>query len=253
MLRCMIDNTMALIIYAAPGTRAEFIVDEATKSITLDLKHHPSPAKVIAIPEPLAAPLLNLALHRTDLSRARKFLDEFDRQGGVKPPESTVHQGTRFSPVCEALWLAALGSTMKCFQHSEARSSKLDPANIFGTDTTQGVRATFDLLKQLRNKHVLHDENDWMQAIPVAIVGAPGHVPVVSDIDCMVMEGTDTAHIGQFGAVVDAALAWINHEIDAQIEVIRADLLARSYDDLIALPGAASGSTPFTGSIARGR
>jgi len=102
---------------------------------------------------------------------------------------------------------------MKCFQHSESRSSKLDAATVFGCDTTQGVRATFDLLKQLRTKHVLHDENDWMQAIPVAIVGRPGHDPVVSDIDCLVMEGTDTAHIGQLGTVVDAALSWITQRL----------------------------------------
>jgi hypothetical protein len=185
--------------------------------------------------------------------RARKFLDEFDRQGGVQPPESVVQQGCQLSAACEALWLAALGSTMKCFQHSESRSSKLNAESVFGPDTTQGVRATFDLLKNLRNKHVLHDENDWMQAIPLAIVGTPGHEPVVSDIDWMVMEGTDTAHIGQLGTVVNAALAWINREIDAQIEVIRADLLARSYEDLIALPGAASGTTPYTGSVGQRR
>jgi hypothetical protein len=249
----MDDNTMSLTIYAAPGTRAEFIVDEATKRITLDLKHHPKPAQAIAIPEPLAAPLVNLALHRTDLWRAREFLDEFDRQGGVQPPERIVQQGNRMSSVLRALWLAALGSTMKCFQHSQSRSASLDPETIFGSDTTQGIRATFDLLKNLRNKHVLHDENDWMQAIPVAIVGAPGYEPVVSDIDCLVMEGTDTAHIGQLGAVVDAALAWVNQEIHALIEMIRADLLARSYDDLIALPGPAAGSTPYTGSIGQRR
>jgi hypothetical protein len=150
---------MSLTIHAAPGTRAEFIVDESTKSITLDLKHHPSPAKVIAIPEPLAAPLVNLALHRIDLWRAREFLDDFDRQGGVQPPKGLIQQGSRLSAVCRALWIAALGSTMKCFQHSSSRSSKLDAATVFGSDTTQGVRATFDLLKQLRNKHVLHDEN----------------------------------------------------------------------------------------------
>jgi hypothetical protein len=121
----MADNTMSLTIYAAPGTRAEFIVDGATKEITLDLKHHPKPAQAIAIPEPLAAPLVNLALHRTDLWRAREFLDEFDRQGGVPAPESNVQQNNQMNAVFRALWLAALGSTMKCFQHSQSRSATL--------------------------------------------------------------------------------------------------------------------------------
>jgi hypothetical protein len=247
----MTDNTMSLTIHARPGTRAVIDVDEATKRIGIDLQHHPNPAKAIAIPAQLAAPLVNLALHRTDLNRAREFLDEFDRQGGVQPPEGPVQQGFRMSAVCRALWQAALGSTMKCFQYSNSRSQMLDAATIFG-DTMQPLRATFDLLKKLRNKHVLHDENDWMQPIPLAIVAAPGHQPVVSDIDCMVMEGTDTAHIGQLGMVVDAALAWVNQEMDSQVEVIRADLSARDYADLIALPPPI-GNTPHTGSIGQGR
>jgi hypothetical protein len=156
------------------------------------------------------------------------------------------------SAVCRALWQAALGSTMKCFQHSNSRSQMLDAAAIFGSDTTLPLRATFDLLKKLRNKHVLHDENDWMQPIPLAIVAAPAHQPVVSDIDCMVMEGTDTAHIGQLGMVVDAALAWVNQEMDSQVAVIRADLSARDYADLIALPPP-TGNTPHTGSVGQRR
>jgi hypothetical protein len=156
------------------------------------------------------------------------------------------------SAVRRALWQAALGSTMKCFQNSNSRSEKLDAETIFGSDATHPARAAFDVLKALRNKHVLHDENDWMQPIALAIVAAPGHQPVVSDIDCIVMEGTDTAHIGQLGMVVDAALAWVNQEMDKQTEVIRVDLLARDYADLIALPPPA-GNTPYTGSVGRPR
>ena len=154
--------------------------------------------------------------------------------------------------MCKALWLGALTATMKCFQHSESRIEKLDADRIFGTDTTQPVRAAFDLLKALRNKHVVHDENDWMQTLPIAIVGAPGHQPVVNDIDCVVMEGTDTAHIGQLRGVVDAALGWVNQEFDKQTEVIRADLLARKYYELIALPAPVV-NTPYAGSIRRRR
>ncbi len=212
----MTDNTMSLTMHLRPGTRVAIAVDETTKRIGIDLRHHPNPEKAVAIPEPLAGPLVNLALHRTDLRRAREFLDEFENQGGVQPEEAQVYSGFRMSTACRALWLAALASTMKCFQHSESRTEKLDLDTIFGADATQPVRATFDLLKKLRNKHVLYDENDWMQATPLAIVGAQGYQPVVSDIDCMVIEGTDTAHIGQLGMVVNAALTWVNQEMDKQ-------------------------------------
>jgi hypothetical protein len=76
---------------------------------------------------------------------------------------------------------------------------------------------------------------------------------VVSDIDCMVMEGTDTAHIGQLRIVVDAACDWITQEIDKHTEAIRADLVARDHNALMAMPPPPVGNTPHTGSIRRRR
>jgi hypothetical protein len=70
----------------------------------------------------------------------------------------------------------------------------------------------------------------------IAVVATPGRQPVVSDLDCVVIEGVDTAHVEQLGTVVDAALAWVNGQIESQIIVIRDDLLARGYDELLALP-----------------
>jgi hypothetical protein len=116
------------------------------------------------------------------------------------------------------------------------------------------VRATFDLLKAMRNKHLLHDENDWMQTVPYAIVGdAESKQPTVGEINCLVMEGTDTAHIGQLSAVIDAACDWITTEIDRHTEVIRANLQGRDYDDLMAMPPPPGINTPHTGSITRRR
>lgn len=81
----MTANTMTLSIHMRPGSSAVITVDETNKRITHDITHHPNPAKVIAIPDDLAAPFVNLALHRTDLQRAHAFLDEIQQQGGVQP------------------------------------------------------------------------------------------------------------------------------------------------------------------------
>ena len=249
----MTDNTMCLTLHMREGTDAAITVDEATKSITMGIKVAGSFQSIVAIPADLAAPYVNLFLHKTDLYRARAYLVEFDEQGGVPPPGG-MRPGWAMSVVCQALWHSALASTMKCFQHSESRTEKLDPDRIFGTDTTQPVRAAFDLLKALRNKHVLHDENDWMQTTPYAIVGDAGNnQPTVGDIDWIVMEGTDTAHIGQLRTVVDAACDWIMQEIDTRTEAIRADLQARGYDALMAMPPPPVGNTPHAGSIRKRR
>jgi hypothetical protein len=185
---------------------------------------------------------VDLALHRIDLIRAQTFLHEIGQQGGVQP-------GPKMSTVCMALWQAALVATMKCFQKSDSRAQKLDRAAIF---QDQAVRDAFDTLMLLRNKHVVHDENDWMQALPYAVVTVRGHNPMVSEVDCVVIEGVDTAHIDMLRSVVDAVLAWLNKELDKLKEAIRDDLLTRDYDKLIALP-APTTKTPQSGSIGQRR
>jgi hypothetical protein len=91
-----------------------------------------------------------------------------------------------------------------------------------------------------------------MSPTPVAIVSNPGHEPVISDVDCIIMVGTNTANIERLSRVIDAALSWVKAEYDAQTEAIRGDLLARDYDDLIALP-APTFNTPYEGSVSQPR
>jgi hypothetical protein len=163
----MTDRTMSLNIHVGSHTSGRIAVDEVTKQITHDFTHEPHAAKGVGIPDDVdgAARLADLALHRIDLGRAWRFLDEIKRQGGVQA-------GKAMSLVCMALWQAALVSAMKCFQHSNARSEKLRGRVVFEGDTD--LRSFFNELMRLRNKHVVHHENDWMQAYLVAIVTVPG-------------------------------------------------------------------------------
>jgi hypothetical protein len=54
---------------------------------------------------------------------------------------------------------------------------------------------------------------------------------VISDVDCVVMVGTDAQNIERRVAVTDTALNWVNAEFAAQTEAIRADPLGRDYDE----------------------
>ena len=91
---------------------------------------------------------MNLFRHRTDFYRARAFLAEIDKQGGVPPP-GVLKAGNLMPIGVQALWLSALAATMKCFQRSASRK-KLTAAQVFGADTTDPVRASFDVLFLLR-------------------------------------------------------------------------------------------------------
>jgi hypothetical protein len=237
-------GTMSYTLHFRANSQAAITLgDDAT--ITMAPKGG-SQRSIIAIPAHLAAPYAEHFAHKTDLLRARGFLAEIDNQGGVPTP-ALIQGGGAMSVVCQALWLSALGATMKCFQWS-GRRTELDPATVFGTDPT--VRATFDLLMKLRNKYVLHDENDWMQTVPYAIVADAGsNHPTCGEVGCVVLEGTDTAHVGQLRTVVDAALAWITQEIDNRTDTIRADFESRDYDALAAMPPPPGIKTPHTGSI----
>jgi hypothetical protein len=44
----------------------------------------------------------------------------------------------------------------------------------------------------MRNKHVSHDENNWMTPVPYAQVLKPGQQPVLGEIGCLVVEGINT-------------------------------------------------------------
>jgi hypothetical protein len=237
------DNTLALVAHVPEGSDVFASVDEATKTI-LYVHRDPNGAKVVAIPDHLGRSFAHMALHQRDLLRARAFLDEIEQQGGVEP-------GQPPNTVCMALWHAALVSTIKCFQSSTSRE-KLKADEVFGSDRTQSIRAAFDLLKALRNKHVSHDENNWMTAVPYASVRKRGQQPTLGNIDCLVVEGVDTANIGQLSTVINTALVWVDGEFNRLRDAIRADLLARGYDDLMALP-VPHFATPYRDSVARPR
>lgn len=204
--------------------------------------------RLIAVPDAFAKPYVSLVRHRTDLGRVRAFLGEIDRQGGIPPP-SRIKPGWTMPVAVQALWLSALSATMKCFSDSRSRE-QLNPAKVFGIDKSDPVRASFDLLKALRNKHVMHDENDWMLTVPYAIVGtAEDDKPSVTEIDCIMMEGTDTAHIGQLKAVVEAAGEWVEEAINSLAGEIRTDLLGRAYSEVAAMKRPPDVKLPNTGSI----
>jgi hypothetical protein len=243
-------STMSIAFHLRGGMKLDVKVNRATGDIGMTIKD-PNYHGMIAIPDEYTKAYVHLFLHRTDLFRAREFLAEFDKLG--VPTPNLVRPGYAMPVVAQSLWLSALGATMKCFQRSVSRK-KLDPARVFGADKTQPVRAAFDLLKDLRNKHVLHDENDWMQTVPYAIYADAGNNQAkFGDINCVVLEGTDIAHIGQLRTVVDAACDWITEQIDIHTEAIRADLQGRAYSAVAAMPPPPSIELPHTGTIGKPR
>jgi hypothetical protein len=104
-------STMSFTLHTQEGTQATIRLEAAGDAVTMAA---PSLRRIIAIPAGLAAPYVNLFLHRTDLYRARGFLVEIGKQGGVQR-RRLIQPGGAMSVVVQSLWLSALASTMKCF------------------------------------------------------------------------------------------------------------------------------------------
>lgn len=122
----------------------------------LHIEGYPNAEKVVAIDGPKAQRLAHLSLHRNDLERARSYLE------AIKETSSPILR--------QSAWLAAIVLFMKCFQHS-IRRGQLDPKKVFGDNVP--ALAAFEYFKALRNKHIVHDENDYTQARPGAIINKP--------------------------------------------------------------------------------
>ena len=75
--------------------------------------------------------------------------------------------------VRQGLWRSAVEHCMKCFSSSEARS-KLNPKKVFKGDPE--ALEIHEYFRNLRNKHIAHDENAYSQCIPGAVLNAPNRL-----------------------------------------------------------------------------
>jgi hypothetical protein len=70
---------------------------------------------------------------------------------------------------------------------------------LFGpkSPTENPIRSDFNHMKNLRDKHISHDENDWMRGVPVTIIDDPDGQPKVISVHGMVVRGN--ASLGATG------------------------------------------------------
>lgn len=196
---------------------------QVTADGNLHFPDFPNASKFVEIPPALGKRFAHLGLHQADLLFAIECLDELDRT--LQPGEPTIAQ--------RALWHAALIATYKCFQGSAARF-KLARDNICKEGP---LRYSFDYFKNLRNKHVAHDQNDMAQAHVMAVLERPGAEPKVSEALCLCVVGStvEPQNSASLRSVVQAALDWVEEQIDFAAEEIVSRMNGWSYDELDAL------------------
>ncbi len=182
----------------------------------------PNAIKVVRVTGPETRRLAGLVLHKAYLEFALGCIDAINQL----PKASWLPR--------QALWRSAIVHFMKCFGESEARFS-LAPGKVYQGRT--GASEVFDYFKNLRDRHFVHDENSYAQAIPGAVIDKPGMDRKIAKIVCLAVVG-DTLNQEDYASLhllITHAQEWVVLQFDQLAERLTAELEAMSHDELMAM------------------
>ena len=208
---------------------------------SLHITAYPEAVHFAAIPSVESARLSHLTLHYMDLRSAAESLEQLSRLEEIEELRVIRH----------ALFKWSVTSFFKCFQKSAARKVILRRNDIYEVGEQQEL---FDYFKHIRNKMVVHDENDWTQCAVGAVVnpvGAPQRVAAVLTMPMWVI-AVDEGHWNGMTMLTNAAMNWTEHEVDKEHDRLRELMSTYDHDALLALP-APQMRVPDAESVARRR
>ena len=180
----------------------------------------PDSVKNINLDGPEAKRLADLFLHKIDLEFADFCLD-------------TINQITLENTTLRiALWHTAIIYFTKCF----GRSTRfpLAPGKIYKNKPPEALKI-YDYFKNLRNKHLVHDENPYSQCKPGAIINNGTKDYKVDKIICFAatVNTLNESNYGNLRLLIIDAKKWVDEEYDVLCERFTGELEKYSYEDLI--------------------
>ena len=171
----------------------------------------------------VAEQLQAMALHEVDLIFCRSCLSELDTLDYAKQSERA-----------EAFWISCITRFFKCFGKSKARS-KLSATKIFNNAESAEI---FKFFRALRNKHIVHDENPFSDAlVAIAINASEQGEPVIevfaSPIHLFLIGG---AEIERLRLLVDTTFEWVTSRRIELEKKLTSEYSQWTRDRLLALP-----------------
>jgi len=169
----------------------------------------PDAIKFVRIDGPRARQLADLALHESDLQRVLSMLEELN--------------AATSDFVKMALWQLAVITFIKCFVGGSARI-QLSDSVIYGK--TPGAMDAFRYLKNIRDKHFVHDENAYAQCVPAAAINDGSKSYNIEKIIAFTSTGVtlDQSGYNNLHLATRDALAWIAGKFDSLCDEITVDL-----------------------------
>jgi len=188
---------------------------------SLRVEGFPDAVKLIRLDDPKSRRISDLVLHRQDLEFADQCLEAIN----------TVSSN---SQIQEALWRCSLIHFVKCFGNSAARF-QLSFEKIYKSEPSE-AKVAFEYFRNLRDKHVVHDENSFSQSIPGAVLNARAKTPKIEKVLCLtVRAGTlEQENFGNLKLLIQKALSWVISEFDMCCDIVIAELDGIPHDDLLA-------------------
>jgi hypothetical protein len=171
--------------------------------------------------------LSSMPAHRLDLVFAKACLD-FLKSGQDIPPV-----------LRDALWRSAIVHYCKCFGKSGSRRvlpyTKILPVMA---DAEAQPREIHKHFIALRNRHVVHDDNAWLQILTGAIIAAPGKGYHIEMIVSTSFQGQtlEQENFGNLYLLIEHALSWVGSRFDELSEEITAELEKVPRETLLAQP-----------------
>lgn len=189
----------------------------------LHIEGSPDGVKVVRIDGPRSQRLSDLALHRDDLEFAAACLDELN----------TAPEAARI--IREALWRSAIIHFIKCFGDSRGRF-QLDADRIYKAEPPEAL-AAFAYFRDLRNKHMIHDENSYAQGHSGAVLNRGDKEYKVEQIVCLTLVAStlEEANLINLKLLIGKAQAWATSQFDSIRDLLAKELEQVPYEALFAM------------------
>jgi hypothetical protein len=179
----------------------------------------PDAINLVQIDDAKARQAADLMLHTKDLDFSLSCLEELR---SVSDGQATIRQ---------ALWRSAVVHFVKCFTGSSARV-RLSYERIYKDEK---LREAYTYIKNLRDKHLVHDESSYGQCIAGAAINNGKKPFNVEKIVCvsLLVETLDDNSANMLHELVSLARLWVGREYDDLCNSITADLEKEPYEALV--------------------
>ena len=166
--------------------------------------------------------LADLRLHKVDLAFASECLDSISRTPDHPPVQR------------EALWRSAVIHFNKCFGENKSRGS-LSAVKIYRGNPSALRR--FKYLSSLRDKHIVHDENSYLQSVPWAVVNKENAGRKIAGVGCATLSANSLNDINfrNLRQLVTEAWKWVDARYDEVRQQLVDELEAKEHRELIAM------------------